>query len=347
MNIRGSIVRCLKEWGYDIKDDGGSILLNDGMTVDIIRPQKYITIDVPVFSVDTDDAELKEVILRVSNVLNDGYVWHTHFNYDEQWQEASASLEFDWSFGEDATFRLHKAVLIMERMPVFFADALSLMEDKGEITPEDIWQFEHRLMDEVYIELMSGKTLLYIHGLASSGNSGTAKEIQRRLPKTRVLSPDLPIDPQEAYEMLCKMIDEEEVDVMVGSSMGGMFANVINGTAKVLVNPSFHVSESMRKRIGTLPFFSERKDGATDFEITAELCDAYAKLERRQFAFFKERDTGETFALFGSDDDTVNCKDEYTKYFGDAYETFTGGHRLNPEVIHDKLIPIVAELVKW
>lgn len=347
MSIKSTISHYLKEWGYDIKDDGGSILLNDGMTIDIIRPQKYITIDVPVFSIDTDNAELKEVILRVSNVLNDGYVWHTHFYYDEQWQEASASLEFDWSFGEDATFRLHKAVLIMERMPVFFADALSIMEDKGEITPDDIWRLEKRLMDEVYIELMSGKTLLYIHGLASSGNSGTAKEIQRRLPKTRVLSPDLPVDPQEAYEMLCKMIDEEEVDVMVGSSMGGMFANVINGTAKVLVNPSFHVSESMRKKIGKMPFFSERKDGATDFEITAELCDAYAKLERRQFAFFKERDTGETFALFGSDDDTVNCKDEYMKYFGDAYETFTGGHRLNPDVIHDKLTPIVAELVKW
>lgn len=347
MNIRGSIVRCLREWGYDIKDDSGSILLNDGMTIDVIRPQKYVTIDVPVFSVDTEDEEFRDLLLKTCNVLNDGYVWHTHFYYDEQWQEATASLEFDWTSGEDATFKLHKAMLVMERMPIFFAEATSIVEDKGEITPEEIWRLEHRLMDEVYIELMSDKTLLYIHGLASSGNSGTAKEIQRRLPKTRVLSPDLPVNPQEAYNMLCKMIDEEDVDVMVGSSMGGMFANVINGVAKVLVNPSFHVSESMRKRIGTIPFFNERKDGATDFEITEELCDSYAKLERRQFAFFHERDTGETFALFGSDDDTVNCKDEYMKYFGDSYEMFTGGHRLNPEVIHDKLIPIVAELVKW
>lgn len=238
-------------------------------------------------------------------------------------------------------------LLIMERMPVFFADAISIVEDRGEITPEEIWRLKHRLMDEVYIELMSGKTLLYVRGLASTGNSDTAMEIQRCLHKTNVLSPDIPVDPQEAYEMLCRIIDEEEVDVMVGSSMRGMFANVINSVAKVLVNPSCHVSESMRKRIGTMPFFSERKDGATDFEITEELCDAYAKLERRQFSFFKERYTGETFALFGNEDNTVNCKEEYIKYFGDAYETFTGGHRLNPEVIHDKLIPIVAELVKW
>ena len=172
-------------------------------------------------------------------------------------------------------------LLIMERMPVFFADAISIVEDRGEITPEEIWRLKHRLMDEVYIELMSGKTLLYVCGLASTGNSDTAMEIQRCLHKTNVLSPDIPVDPQEAYEMLCRIIDEEEVDVMVGSSMRGMFANVINSVAKVLVNPSCHVSESMRKRIGTMPFFSERKDGATDFEITEELCDAYAKLERR------------------------------------------------------------------
>lgn len=62
-------------------------------------------------------------------------------------------------------------LLIMERMPVFFADAISIVEDRGEITPEEIWRLKHRLMDEVYIELMSGKTQLYVRGLASSGNS--------------------------------------------------------------------------------------------------------------------------------------------------------------------------------
>lgn len=345
--MKSTIARYLREWGYDVNDDGGGILLDDGITIDIIKPQRYITIDIPVFSIDTDDEEMAELLRKTSNALNDGYVWHTHFYYDEQWQEANASLEFDWTSGDDASFKLHKAILIIERIPMLFADALSIVDEKGEITAEEIWQLEHRLMDEVYIELMSGKTLLYIHGLASSGDSNSAKEIQRYLPKTRVISPDLPVDPQEAYDMLCRIIDDEEVDVMVGSSMGGMFANVINGVANVLVNPSFHVSESMRKKIGTMPFFGKRVDGATEFEITEELCDAYAKLERRQFAFFKERDTGETFALFGNEDDTVNCKAEYEKYFGDVYETFTGGHRLTPEVIHNQLIPIVAELVKW
>lgn len=345
--MKSKIVHYLEEWGYNVKDEEGGILLDDGLVIDIIKPQRYVTIDIPVFSTDTEDSDMAKLLLKTCNALNDGYVWHTHFFYDEQWKEATASLEFDWTSGEDASLKLHKAMLIIERMPAFFADALSIVDDNGEITPEEIWQLEHRLMDEVYIELMSGNTLLYIHGLASSSDSNSAKEIQRCLPKTRVISPDLPINPQEAYEMLCHIIDNEEVDVMVGSSMGGMFANVINSVAKVLVNPSFHVSESMRKKMGTMPFFGKRKDGATEFEITEELCDAYAKLERQQFYFFHERNTGETFALFGSDDDTVNCKKEYEKYFGDNYEIFTGGHRLTPKVIHDNLIPAVAELVKW
>lgn len=51
MSIKSTISRCLREGGYDIKDEGGGILVNDGMTVDIIRPQRYVTIDVPVFSI--------------------------------------------------------------------------------------------------------------------------------------------------------------------------------------------------------------------------------------------------------------------------------------------------------
>jgi len=43
------------------------------------------------------------------------------------------------------------------------------------------------------------KTIIYIHGLSSSGASGTAKNIQLLLPEFKVVAPDLPIDPNEAY----------------------------------------------------------------------------------------------------------------------------------------------------
>lgn len=127
--------------------------------------------------------------------------------------------------------------------------------------------------------------------------------------------------------------------------MGGMFANSLSGVPKVLVNPSFHVSESMRKKIGIVKFFKKRADGAVEFEVTEELCDVYEKFERKQFAFIHERDTGETFGLFGTQDDVVDCKDEFMRYFGDAYLNIYCGHRLTNETIRQDLIPTLAELV--
>ena len=344
--MKATIVHCLKEWGYSFNAEGGGILLKDGTSIDIIRPQNYVTIDVPVYSLDAPDEDMAENVRILCNELNDGFVWHTRFYYSEEWGDAIASIEFDWTPDKDSIFKLHKAMLIADQMPVFFADALDTIEERGAITVAEIWQLEHRLMDMVNIELMAGKTILYVHGLASSGQSSSAKEIQRCLPKSHVLCPDLPVDPQDAFYMLCRLIDEQDVDVVVGTSMGGMFANALDGVPKILVNPAFHVSEFMRQQLGTMPFLNARADGAIHFEITEELCDAYAKLEEKQFNRFNERNTGETFALFGTEDDVVNCKPEYEQYFGDAYAVFTGGHRLTQEVIHRDLIPAIVELSK-
>ena len=44
--------------------------------------------------------------------------------------------------------------------------------------------------------------ILYIHGLSSSGSSSTTRNLQALLPDYSVLSPDLPVAPQEALDML-------------------------------------------------------------------------------------------------------------------------------------------------
>ena len=68
------------------------------------------------------------------------------------------------------------------------------------------------------------KTILYIHGLSSSGASGTARHLQALLPDMRVIAPDLPIDPDEALAMLRDLVATERPDIVIGTSMGGMFA---------------------------------------------------------------------------------------------------------------------------
>ena len=185
--------------------------------------------------------------------------------------------------------------------------------------------------------------ILYIHGLSSSGNSGTAKRLRELLPNDTIFSPDLPINPYEAINMLQELCKAEKIDIAIGTSMGGMFAQKLRGYKKILVNPAFHVSQSMRKKIGWNPFFSPRQDGVTKYEITPHLCDSYEQLECNQFDNLDDDELKITFALFGTNDNVVNCSEEYNKYYINYY-SFDGEHRLNPDNIQNDLLPLIETL---
>lgn len=190
------------------------------------------------------------------------------------------------------------------------------------------------------------KKLLYIHGLSSSGMSATAGTLRKLLPEYEVLSPDLPVNPQEAFSMLKELCEIEHPDIIVGTSMGGMFTQLLKGYKRILVNPAFHVSEFMRTIIGTQEFLNPRQDGETHFEITPELCDAYQKLESCQFENITDFDIKYTYALFGENDTFVNGFDEYTSHY-DNVIWFDGGHRLDNTVIENILVPLIKRESIW
>lgn len=185
--------------------------------------------------------------------------------------------------------------------------------------------------------------ILYIHGLSSSGNSRTAERLRCLLPDDTIISPDLPIEPLEALEILKKFVAEENIDLVIGTSMGGMFAQKLRGIHKILVNPSFRVSQSMRHKLGINRFFSERSDGISEYEITHELCDKYEKIERSQFLNLPASESDNTIGLFGSEDNIVNCQTEYLQFYC-RHNEFQGGHRLNEKVIRESLLPLIEQL---
>ena len=78
--------------------------------------------------------------------------------------------------------------------------------------------------------------ILYIHGLSSSGASSTAQKLREDLPDFNVLSPDLPIHPDEALALLHSVCEAEKPQILIGTSMGGMFAQQIRGFKKILVS---------------------------------------------------------------------------------------------------------------
>ena len=66
--------------------------------------------------------------------------------------------------------------------------------------------------------------IIYLHGLSSSGQSNTAKKLRELLPDDNVVTPDVPVSPIEALQLLLSVAGEYKADdtIVVGTSMGAM-----------------------------------------------------------------------------------------------------------------------------
>ena len=191
--------------------------------------------------------------------------------------------------------------------------------------------------------LLNRKNIIYFHGLSSSGNSTTGKKLGELFPNETVITPDIPVSPKEALRKLKDLVSklDPEKTIIVGTSMGGMYAQQMTGYNRILVNPAFHVSETLKKSVGkTLPFFSPREDGATEFNVTEGLIKEFEEMESKQFD--NSSDPENVTALFGTSDTTVNCKDEYLKFYN-KYIDFDGKHRLSDENIENIIAPLIKE----
>lgn len=187
--------------------------------------------------------------------------------------------------------------------------------------------------------------------MSSSGQSTTAQRLRRTLSKFEVISPDIPVQPEVAITELKRLATMLKPDaIIVGTSMGGMFAQLFRGFRRILINPSFHTSVHLREKIGQrLPFHNPRKDGLKDFEVTEKLVKKYEKLEGQQFdpkfgIKGKNADAkDQVYAYFGEHDDVVNCREEYLSHYGQA-EMFDGGHRLDPNTTITLIVPRILQL---
>ena len=151
------------------------------------------------------------------------------------------------------------------------------------------------------------KNIVYLHGLSSSGNSRTGNQLRLLFPDVNVITPDIPVYPSKALPKLREILTEldPKETVVVGTSMGGMYCQQMTGFQRILVNPSFHVSEHLKESLGKcLPFFSPRQDGQSEFEVTERLVSEFEEMEKHQF----DNAGGDVTALFGTRDNVVNCK---------------------------------------
>ena len=187
--------------------------------------------------------------------------------------------------------------------------------------------------------------ILYFHGFASSGATGTAESLRRMLPEVQVISPDIPVDPSEALPYLRSLCEQEQPDLIIGTSMGAMYAQQMFGFRKILVNPSFNMSTLSKVfRTGEHKFLNGRKDSAKTFKITKEIIQKQNMMERQQFKGITPFDRENTYGLFGIHDTTVNCYDLFKKYYTNA-QRFDGEHHLNEKALRTAVVPLAKTIL--
>lgn len=188
--------------------------------------------------------------------------------------------------------------------------------------------------------------IIYFHGFASSGATGTAESLRRMLPEVEVISPDIPVDPTEALPYLRGLCEQEQPDLIIGTSMGAMYAQQMFGYKKILVNPSFNMSTLSKVfKTGEHKFLNGRKDNQKTFKITKEIIQKHNMMERQQFKGITPFDRENTYGLFGIHDTTVNCYDLFKKYYTNA-QRFDGEHHLNEKALRIAVVPLVKQILQ-
>lgn len=96
--------------------------------------------------------------------------------------------------------------------------------------------------------------ILFVHGFASCGLGRKSRALRDRFGRRQVLAPDLPHAPASAMRYLRDMVATRDIDLLVGSSLGGFYATCLNATYSipaVLVNPAVRPHQLLQPLLGS------------------------------------------------------------------------------------------------
>lgn len=196
---------------------------------------------------------------------------------------------------------------------------------------------------------MAMKKVIYIHGFASAGSTGSATQMRNHFyPKgVQVLSPDVPVDPLEAIAFLKAFVAKEQPDLIVATSMGALYAEQIKGVPRILVNPSFHMARLLTFRgLGRHEFRNKRQDGQVEFKVDKAMIQAFQQVEKESFQGITPEEKTLVWGLFGTQDKLVNCQADFLKHYGKTQmQLFDGEHFLNDKVLSKVVMPLVEQII--
>ena len=199
-------------------------------------------------------------------------------------------------------------------------------------------------MENPYIkqfpQLMAGKTVMYVHGFLSSAQSGTVKMLRELMPQATVIAEDLPVDPEAAMQLLRELVAQHQPQLIIGTSMGGMYTEMLRGVDRIVVNPAFEMGDTMSSMMGRQEFQNPRQDKVQELMVTKGLIKAYKDCTTHCFEGLDEADRQRVYGLFGDEDPVVHTYDVFHAHYPNAIY-FHGAHRLTDKIALHALIPVI------
>ena len=196
------------------------------------------------------------------------------------------------------------------------------------------------------------KKIIYFHGFSSAGSTGTAVTLRGYLFESygvHVLAPDIPVMPAEALAFLKEYVQNEAPDLIIGTSMGAMYAEIIHGIPRICVNPSFHMAKLLTfKHLNkNVDFQNPRQDGATSFKVDKQMVAEFKDIETNlSLKNITPEEKKLVWGIFGKNDRTVNCQAEFTKAYGrDHFKIVDGEHSLTQNVLKRDVLPIILDIL--
>ncbi len=198
-------------------------------------------------------------------------------------------------------------------------------------------------------DLMQGKKIMYNHGFGSSASSGTVKRIRQTFPNAEVIARDIPLHPADGIKMLREMVASEKPDLIIGTSMGGMYTEMLYGVDRICVNPAFQMADTMKDHgmTGRQTWQNPRQDGETEFMVTKALEKEYKLITDECFTALeamapeeKAKEQQRVWGLFGDEDTLVHTWDLFHAHYPHAVH-FHGAHRMDDKSFLYGVVPVI------
>ena len=190
--------------------------------------------------------------------------------------------------------------------------------------------------------------ILFLHGFFASGRCVPAVALREAFEgRAEVLTPDLPMHPEEAVRFIRELCKNERPDVLAGNSCGSFYAQMIApalGIPALLGNPHFQMTEFLKPRIGAHQYKSPRKNGIQDFVIDEQLIREFAEMQQHQFDGCTSYGKEHIWGIFGEQDTLAHFEPLFLEHYTHSYH-FPGGHTPTAEEVRTWYVPLIERLL--